>query len=117
MRVKLSKNAANYVRQEAAYFRQYSKARAEHFLERVKTVRRDLAAFAASGFGGDDLLIPGTRRFIRDGYYFDYRIKNDHIEIADISSSVNTPLLDPSDTEDGDYEVERNPPGSKGPGG
>jgi len=90
MKVRLSKNAANYVRQEAAYFRQYSKARAEHFLERVKTVRRDLAAFVESGFEGDDLPTPGTRRFNRDGYHFDYRMKRRpkiiHLEFFDCFS-------------------------------
>lgn len=117
MKVRLSRNAANYVRKEAAYFRQFSKSRAEHFLERMKTVRRDLVAFVESGFEGDDLPIPGTCRFNRDGYRFDYRIKDDQIEIADISSPVNTPLLNPSDTDDLDYEVERDPPGCKGPRG
>lgn len=105
MKVSLSRNAAQYVRQEAAYFRKLSKAKAEHFLARVKTVRRDLVMFVESGFEGEDLPIPGTRRFNRDGYHFDYRVKDNQIEIAGISSSINTPLLNPSDTGDLDFEV------------
>lgn len=67
MKVKLSRNAADYVRQEATYLSQHSRAAAEHFLERVKSVRRDLAGFAEAGFSDDGLPVPGLRRLLRDG--------------------------------------------------
>lgn len=105
MKVRLSRNAADYVRQEAAYLRQHSRPAAEHFLERVKSVRRDLASFAEAGFSDEGLPIPGLRRFVRDGYFYDYRIRQSEIEIADISSSVNRPLSKPSDDDDFDFEA------------
>lgn len=105
MKVRLSRSAADYVRQEATYLRQHSRAAAERFLQKVKSVRRDLAIFAEAGFSEDEHPVPGMRRFIRDGYRFDYRVTETDIEVADISSSVNTPLLNPSDDDDDDYEV------------
>jgi len=105
MKVLLSRNAADYVRQEAAYLRQHSQLAAERFLERVKSVRHDLANFAEAGFSDEGLPVPGMRRFVRDGYFYDYRIQENKIEIAEISSSVNRPLLNPSDDDDFDYEI------------
>ncbi|MCR6670280.1 type II toxin-antitoxin system RelE/ParE family toxin [Devosia ginsengisoli] len=105
MKVRLSRNAADYVRQEAAYLRQHNRLAAERFLERVKSVRRDLASFAEAGFFDEALPVPGMRRFVRDGYFYDYRAGKDLIEIAAISSSVNRPLLTPSDDDDFDYEA------------
>lgn len=105
MKVRLSRNAADYVRQEATYLRQHSRAAAEHFLERVKSVRRDLAGFAEAGFSDEGLPVPGLRRFIRDGYFYDYRLGQSEIEIVVISSSVNRPLSRPSDDDDFDFEA------------
>ena len=67
MKVRLSQNAADYVRQEAAYLRRHSRAAAERFLDRIRSVRRDLADFAEAGFSDDGLPVPNLRRFIRDG--------------------------------------------------
>ncbi|KQN69705.1 MULTISPECIES: type II toxin-antitoxin system RelE/ParE family toxin [unclassified Devosia] len=105
MKVRLSKNAADYIRQEAAYLRQHSHAAAEHFLERVKSVRRDLEGFAEAGFADETLPVPGMRRFLRDGYFYDYRIGAREIEIAAVSSSVNRPLAVPPDDHDIDFEA------------
>lgn len=105
MKVRLSRNAADYVRQEAAYLRQHSRAAAEHFLERVKSVRRDLAGFAEAGFSEEGLPVPGLRRLLRDGYFYDYRVRETEIEVVAISSSVNRPLLNPSDDDNLDFEV------------
>lgn len=71
----------------------------------MKSVRRDLASFAEAGFFDEALPVPGMRRFVRDGYFYDYRAGKDLIEIAAISSSVNRPLLTPSDDDDFDYEA------------
>ena len=103
MKVRLSQKAADYVRQEASYLRQHSRSAADRFLERVRSVRRDLEDFAQAGFSDRELPVPNLRRFIRDGYRYDYRIGKTHIEIAVISSSVNTPLQAPDD--EGDFEV------------
>jgi plasmid stabilization system protein ParE len=103
MKVRLSRNAADYVRKEATYLRQHSQAAAERFVERVKSVRRDLTQYALAGFSEDSLPIPGMRRLLRDGYRYDYRVLQGHIEIAEISHSVNTPLPDPDD--DFDFEA------------
>lgn len=100
MKVKLARNAAEYVRHEAAY----SRAAAEHFLERVKSVRRDLAGFAKAGFSDEGLPIPGLRRLVRDGYFYDYRIREAEVEVVAISSSVNR-LVNPSDDDDFDFEA------------
>lgn len=105
MKVRLSRNAADYVRQEAAYLRQHSRGAAEHFLERVKSVRRDLSSFAEAGFSDEGLPVPGLRRFIRDGYFYDYRLGQSELEIVVISSSVNRSLLKPSDDDDFDFEA------------
>ena len=72
MKVRLSRNAADYVRKEATYLRQHSQAAAERFVERVKSVRRDLARHAFAGFSEDSLPIPDMRRLLRDGYRYDY---------------------------------------------
>ncbi|KRA42242.1 type II toxin-antitoxin system RelE/ParE family toxin [Devosia sp. Root635] len=105
MKVRLSRNAADYVRQEAAYLRQHSRLAAERFLERVKSVRRDLTSFGEAGFSDEKAPVPGMRRIVRNGYFYDYRVEKNAIEIALISSSVNRPLLGPSDDDDFDYEA------------
>lgn len=104
MRVRLARQAADYIRREAHYLRARSPAAAVRFLERVRSVRRDLQDHGHVGFANDDLPIPGLRRLVRDGYRFDYRLTATSIEIAAISSSVNTPLAGPSDDPDFDYE-------------
>ena len=105
MKVKLARSAAEYVRHEASYLRQHSRAAAEHFLERVKSVRRDLAGFAEAGFSDEGLPVPGLRRLVRDGYFYDYRIREAEVEVVAISSSVNRPLQNPSDDDDLDFEL------------
>lgn len=67
-------------------------------------MRRDLAGVAEAGFADDALPIPGLRRFIRDGYFYDYRILGRVIEIAAVSSSMNRPLAVTPD-DDIDFEV------------
>lgn len=108
MKVLLSRTAADYVLKEAAYLRQHSRAAAERFLDRVRSVRRDLSDFAEAGFSDDGLPVPNLRRFIRDGYRYDYRIGGKDIEIVLISSSVNTPLLTQSDDDDSNFEMPDN---------
>lgn len=105
MKVRLSRRAADYIRQEATYLRRHSKGAAERFLASVRSARRDLAAFPDAGFSDESLPIPEMRRLIRDGYRYDYRIGGEEIEVAEISSSINTPLLHPSDNEDFDFET------------
>ncbi|OAM77821.1 type II toxin-antitoxin system RelE/ParE family toxin [Devosia elaeis] len=105
MRMRLARQAADYIRQEAQYLRARSPAAAMRFLEQVRSVRRDLEQHSQAGFASDDLPIPGLRRLIRDGYRFDYRLTERFIEVAAISSSVNTPLTGPSDDPDFDYEL------------
>lgn len=104
MKVRLSARASDYVRQEAAYLRQHSQGAAKRFLDQVKAAKRDIAAFPEVGFPDEALPIPGMRRLIRNGYRYDYRILEEEIQVAEISSSVNTPLLNPSDDEDFDFE-------------
>jgi plasmid stabilization system protein ParE len=104
MKVRISRKAADYIRNEASYLRQHSQVAADRFFDRVKSVRRDLALFGSAGFADDTTLVPGFRRLVRDGYRFDYRLGETEIEIAMVSSSVNTPLLNPSDDYPADYE-------------
>jgi plasmid stabilization system protein ParE len=105
MRVRLSPRAASYVRQEAAYLASHNRGAAIRFVEMIKQVREHLAQFSEAGFSETSLPIKGMRRLIRDGYRFDYRIEKAAIEIAAISSSVNTPLAVPPDDPDVDYEA------------
>ncbi len=102
MRIVLSQHAADYIRREASYLRAHSRAAAENFLARVKSVRQDLAAFEQAG---EATPIPGLRRIIRHGYRFDYRQKANAIEIVAVSSSVNTPLTGLEDDPDFDFEA------------
>ncbi|WP_116654986.1 type II toxin-antitoxin system RelE/ParE family toxin [Pelagibacterium sediminicola] len=104
MKVRLSTKASDYVRQEAAYLRQHSQGASQRFLMGVRAVKRDLARFPEAGFPDEALPIPGLRRLIRNGYRYDYRILEEEVQVAEISSSVNTPLLNPSDDEDFDFE-------------
>lgn len=104
MKVHLSKRASGYVRQEAAYLRQHSQGAAKRFLDQVKTAKRDIATFPELGSLDEALPIPGMRRLIRNGYRYDYRMLEKEIQVAEISSSVNTPLLNPSEEEDFDFE-------------
>lgn len=117
MKVVMSRQAAAYVRQEAANLRNFnSPRRADHFLERIKSVRRDIAQFARMGFEADDAPLPGARRLVRDGYRYDYQIEDGRIVIIDVSSSVNTPQLNPTAEDIGDYEEHPEQNLSSGPG-
>lgn len=105
MKVRLSRRAADYVRREANYLRQHSRAAADRFLIQVASVRKDLSEFATAGFVGDSSPVPGYRRLIRQGYRYDYRLVEGAVEIATITSSINTPLSVPSDDPDFDFEA------------
>lgn len=105
MRVRLARQAADYLRQEALYLRRHSPAAAQRFLDGVKSVRRDLTQYSHAGFVETSLPLPGMRRMIRDGYRYDYSVAGGIVEIVAISSSVNTPLSGPSDDPDFDYEA------------
>ncbi|MCP8885378.1 type II toxin-antitoxin system RelE/ParE family toxin [Devosia sp. XJ19-1] len=105
MRVRLSPGAASYVRQEAAYLRQYSRAAAAHFADQIKSVRQHLKLFTEAGFADAGLPMPGMRRLVRDGFRIDYRLLGGVIEIVAISHSVNSPLIGPSDDPDFDGET------------
>ena len=76
----MSAQAAAYVRREAANLSDFaSRRRAELFLERVKSVGRDVTQFARMGLETDETPLPGVRRLVRDGYRYDYQVEEHRI--------------------------------------
>ncbi len=70
--VRLSRDAANYVRKEAEYLRHHSPAAARKFSQAVKEARELLRTFPQVGNHMHGLQISGNRTLVVGDYLLDY---------------------------------------------
>lgn len=88
MKVYLSDDAREYLRQEAAYLRKHSPAAAESFLARMRNVRQIIGTFPLSG---EALPVPGVRRLVMGDYLLDYEVSGRAAEILSIRHGRQQP--------------------------
>lgn len=102
--VRLSRDAANYVRREAEYLRQHNPMAARKFSVIMKNVRRMLQSFPEAGNRMHGLQITGSLTFVAGDYLLDYIYDGSQIDIIAIRHGrMLTPTPDPdldSDVED-----------------
>ncbi|MBO9194408.1 type II toxin-antitoxin system RelE/ParE family toxin [Rhizobium sp. 16-449-1b] len=95
--VRLSRDAANYVRKEAEYLRHHSPAAARKFSQAVKEARELLRTFPEVGNHMHGLLISGNRTLVVGDYLLDYSYDGEAIEVTSIRHGrtvAQTPDLD-----------------------
>ena len=80
--IRLSKNAADYVRQEAEYLRLRNPAAARKFASTVKEAKRTLESFPHAGNKTHGLQIAGGRTLVVGDYLFDYLWHGNMIDIV-----------------------------------
>lgn len=103
-KVRLSAQAADYLRAEAHYLRQHSRRAAEAFVMRMQEARANLARFPDIGLGSGRLPVPGARRLIVGDYVLDYELSDDIITVLAIRHGRQQPP-DIEPDEDFDYEA------------
>jgi plasmid stabilization system protein ParE len=113
--IRLSRDAANYVRKEAEYLRHHSPPAARRFSQAMKEARRLLQSFPQAGNQMHGLQIAGNLTLVTGDYLLDYSYNGQTIEVTSIRHGrtvVQTPDIDL----DEDLEDENDPDhGSDGP--
>lgn len=80
-RVKVSKEAANFVRSEAAYLRRRNPHAAQSFADIVRRAKDVLKTFADAGNVTHGLQIDGGLTLVVDAYLFDYMREDGDVNI------------------------------------
>lgn len=103
-RVRLSKDAANYVRAEAEYLRQRNPAAARKFSSAMKNAKRTLQSFPEAGNRMHGLQIAGSLTLVVGDYLLDYIYDGSQVDVILIRHGrmmTPTPAVDiDSDLED-----------------
>lgn len=81
IKVRLSRDAAEYIRREALYLRQRSSAAARNFSAAMKNAREILQQFPASGNRSHGLQIKGGLTLVAGDYLIDYIYEGDCVDI------------------------------------
>jgi plasmid stabilization system protein ParE len=103
MKVRLSGDARDYLRQEAAYLGKHSPKAAKRFVDRMAEARKNLARFPELGKGIERLPIPGSHRMVVGDYLLDYDLIDEEVVILSIRHGQQQPLTTQID-DDFDYE-------------
>lgn len=93
-KVRLSREAADYIRREADYLRQRNPVAAHNFSLAMKEGRRMLESFPDAGSRMHGLQIAGGRTLVIGNYLFDYLHDGDIVDVLAIRHarmSVQTP--------------------------
>lgn len=101
--IRLSRNAADYVRRESAYLRERSPAAARAFAQSMKRARLLLQDFPDAGSTMHGLQIAGFRTLVIDEYLLDYHVGDAGIAIVAIRHGcmqMPMPEIDDADTSD-----------------
>ena len=93
MRVKLSTDAKQDVRQQIDYLRGKTIAGIMTFRNMLARAQRLLSSQPHAGHVDAAIPICGARRITIDGWHFDYDIIDETVWIQRITSSINTPTL------------------------
>jgi plasmid stabilization system protein ParE len=111
--IRLSRDAANYVRREAEYLRDRNPTAAKSFSLAIKKARRMLQDFPQSGNQMHGLQIAGNRTLVAGDYLLDYSYDGVQIEISTIRHgrmAIAVPDLDlDKDLQDPDDENSQAP--------
>ncbi|MDE1158153.1 MAG: type II toxin-antitoxin system RelE/ParE family toxin [Neorhizobium sp.] len=95
--VRLSRNAANYLRRETDYLRRRNPAAAGRFVDTIRQARRLLQAFPDAGNQAHALQIAGNRVLVVGDYLIEYAHDVTHIDITSIRhgrAAVKTPPVE-----------------------
>ncbi len=101
--VRLSRKAADYIRQESAYLRDRNPAAARAFAQTMKRARSLLQDFPDAGNTRHGLQIAGFRTLVVDDYLIDYRRGDLSVDIVSIRHGrmqVPMPVIEDGDTVD-----------------
>ncbi|MGI2035209.1 type II toxin-antitoxin system RelE/ParE family toxin [Rhizobium panacihumi] len=82
--IRLSTDAANYVRREAEYLRQHNPAAARNFSLAIRNARQLLQQFPEAGNRHHGLQIVGGRTLVAGDYLLDYLYEGGIIEVISI---------------------------------
>ena len=82
--IRLSKDAATYIRKEAGYLRQRNPLAARNFSSAIKNARRMLQSFPELGNRMHGLQLAGSRTLVTGDYLLDYFFDGSSIEITSI---------------------------------
>ena len=81
IKVRLSRDAAEYIRREALYLRQRSSVAARNFSAAMRSARETLQQFPASGNRSHGLQIKGGLTLVVGDYLIDYIYEGDCVDI------------------------------------
>lgn len=89
MRIKLSKNAALFLRSEQRYLEQFNPRAANAVLHQLRAALRPLADYPEAG--SPHATLDGRRRFVSGEYVLDYRIREKVLEVSHIRHGRQLP--------------------------
>ncbi len=103
--IRLSRDAANYIRRETEYLRLRNPSAAKAFLLAIQNAKRVLQSFPESGNHMHGLQVVGYRTLVAGDYLLDYSYDGSHIDIASVRhgrTRTKTPDAEIDDTTDED---------------
>jgi plasmid stabilization system protein ParE len=103
IQIRLSKNAASYIRRETEYLRQRNPAAARKFSLAIRNARRLLQSFPEVGNRMHGLQIAGALTLVTDDYLLDYIYDGIRIDVIAIRHSR---MLAPTPEVDNDHEFD-----------
>lgn len=83
-KIKVSREAADFVRNETAYLRRRNRNAAQSFLDTIHRSKTVLATFEEAGNRMHGLQIKGGRTLVVDAYLFDYQHEQGTVHILAI---------------------------------
>ncbi|MDR4308320.1 type II toxin-antitoxin system RelE/ParE family toxin [Chelatococcus sambhunathii] len=104
MKVRLSDDARNFLREEARYLRRHSPIAAKRLLSRISEARTNLSRFPQIGAQSDWSSVPRTRRLVLDEYVLLYEVDDEGVAITSIRHGRMRPEI-PDLEDDFDYEA------------
>jgi plasmid stabilization system protein ParE len=107
MRIRLSRQASNFVRKETKYLNDRSPSAAEKFLNSIKEAKKTLLQFPKIGNGAHGLHIKDALTFVVGDYLLDYIPDVEFVDIINIRHGrmlQNTPEVS-SDNEFDDEDA------------
>ncbi|WP_137156054.1 type II toxin-antitoxin system RelE/ParE family toxin [Rhizobium sp. FKL33] len=99
-KIKVSREAADFVRNETACLRRRNKNAAQSFLDAIRRAKTVLATFEDAGNRTHGLQIKDGRTLVVDAYLFDYLLEQGPVQILAIRRGrmpMITPEIDEGD--------------------
>lgn len=89
MRIRLSRNAATFLKGEKRYLEQFNPRAAETVLRQLRDALRLLSEYPQAGIS--DGLLDGRRRFVSGDYVIHYRVEGTLLQISHIRHGRQLP--------------------------